>query len=73
MLDNRISVKLAQSLWCSLWVWTEFESRPTNALVKIECAWNSPKLDMDLTANCLVETRTKLEELIPTPGPDCEC
>ena len=31
--------------------------------VKIECAWNS--LDKELTANCLVETRTKLEELIP--------
>ena len=36
----------------------------SNALVKIECACNSI-LDKELIANCLLETHTKLEELIP--------
>ena len=34
-----------------------------NALVKIECAWIP--VDKELTANYLLETRMKLEELIP--------
>ena len=33
-----------------------------NALVKIECTQNP--LDKELTANCLIETHTKLGELI---------
>ena len=46
-------------------MWAVASSNPVSsiALVKIECAWNS--LDKKLTANFLVETRTKLEELTP--------
>ena len=57
-------VKLAQSVRRLLWVREAASLSPvsTNALVKIECAWNS--LDKEPTADCLVETRKKLKELI---------
>ena len=59
------AVKLAQSLRSSLWVREVASSSPvsTNALVKLMLL--EITLDKELTANCLVETRTKLEELVP--------
>ena len=57
---------LAQSIRCSLWVREVASSSPvsTNSLVKLSVF--EMHLDLELTANYLVETRTKLEELIPT-------
>ena len=60
-----IAVKVAQSIRRSLWVRevASSEFRQSNALVKnvLEIP-----LDKELTVDCLVENRTKLEELIPT-------
>ena len=62
-----IAVKLAQSIRHSLWVQEVASSSPVssngNALVKMSVL--EVPLDKELTVNCLVETRTKLEELIP--------
>ena len=59
-----VAVKLAQSIWHSLWMQEVVSSSPisTNALMKFEVL--EIPLDKELTANCLVETHTKLEELI---------
>ena len=59
------AVKLAQSIRHSLWVQEVVSWSPisTSAYVKIEVL--EIPLDNELTANCLVETCMKLEELIP--------
>ena len=64
-----LAAKLAQSIQHSLWVCEVASLSPvsSDALVKIECARNS-RGQLEVTASCLVETYTKLEELILAVG-----
>ena len=59
---NFLAVKLTQSVRRSLSVRVPSPVR-SNALVKLSVL--EILLDKELTVNCLVETRTKLKELIP--------
>ena len=59
------AVKLAQSIRRSLWVREVASLSPVSANALMKLSVLEIPLDKELTANCLIETRTKLEELIP--------
>ena len=57
-----VAVKLAQRIQISPLMPEVVTPVSTNALVNIECSWNS--LHMELTTKYFIATRTKLRELI---------